>query len=133
MAQAGAEICATGMMWIPTQDPEAPYGCGLVQRDRVYRRIHQEMSLPDPFQGIIVQFPTHFASMGVKPFCQLSSLNEVSWSLTVEPLTGRHDEARDLAPRKTLGQSFKAPGPFIPMDVLSPMPFPFCAPYPCPM
>lgn len=50
------------------------------------------------------------AAAGAEPFCRLRAKNQVSRSLSLDPLTGRHDRADDLSPRHTFGQTFTALG-----------------------
>ena len=59
-AAAGSEIAGANLMWIPTQDPSAPNGCGIdVPPDRPLDVV-QRFRATEPFVGIVVQFPTMF-------------------------------------------------------------------------
>ncbi len=74
------------------------------------QRVHR---LPGDVHQAIERLPAVLASAGVRPFCALEASGTVGWTLEIEPLTGHHTDPRDLSPRRTLGQSFAAPGPRI--------------------
>ena len=56
----GANACGTGSMWVPTEDPDAPYGAGVPDAHWVVGTTHlgQSFSSARPFTGVALATPT---------------------------------------------------------------------------
>ncbi len=59
-ATDGCELAGMNRMWIPVRDPMAPYGAAAVIAPWQYPTVTQKIASEQPFQGLVVQFPTSF-------------------------------------------------------------------------